>query len=81
MVLNQAFRRAVQLDLIARNPMEAVEPPRTPRIERPSLTIEQAGVFFTATRSDRMYGHTKRNRTPAPPGYRSVEHSAQFMAQ
>lgn len=54
-VLSQAFRRAVQLDLIARNPTEAVEPPRTPRIERPSLTIKQAGAFLTATRSDRLY--------------------------
>jgi integrase len=55
MVLHQAFRRAVQLDLMGRNPADAVEPPRLPRTERPSLTVEQASALFTATRSDRMY--------------------------
>ena len=55
MVLHQAFRRAVQLDLMGRNPAEAVEQPRLPRVERPSLTIEQAGALFIATRDDSLY--------------------------
>lgn len=55
MVLHQAFHRAVQLDLVGRNPVDAVEPPRYRKTERPALTIEQVGEFFTATKDDRFY--------------------------
>jgi integrase len=55
MVLHAALRRAVQLDVISRNPTQAVVGPRPVRSERPTLTLEQARDFFYATREDRMY--------------------------
>lgn len=55
MVLHAALRRAVQLDLISRNPAEAVIAPRPVSTERPSLTLEQARDFFASTRGDRLY--------------------------
>lgn len=55
MVLRQALDRAVKLDMIGRNPADAVEPPRSSTPERPSLSIEQAGQLFSATKNDRFY--------------------------
>jgi integrase len=55
MVLHAALRRAVQLDLISRNPTEAVAAPRPVIAERPALTMEQARDFFAVTREDRLY--------------------------
>lgn len=55
MVLHAALRRAVQLDLINRNPTEAVIAPHPVIAERPALTMEQARDFFTVTREDRLY--------------------------
>jgi integrase len=54
-VLHNALRRAVQLDLIARNPTEAVIPPRPTRSERPTLSLEQAHAFFEATRGEWLH--------------------------
>lgn len=54
-VLHAALRRAVQLDLIQRNPTEAVIAPRPKRSERPSLTLDQAQTLFEATRDDRLH--------------------------
>jgi integrase len=55
MVLRQALDRAVKLDMIGRNPADAVEPPRSTTPERPSLSIGQAGTLFSATKNDRFF--------------------------
>lgn len=51
-VLHNALRRAVRLDLIGRNPTEAVICPRPAQSERPTLSLEQAHAFFEATREE-----------------------------
>jgi len=47
-VLTHCFRRALKWDLIRRNPMVAVDPPRIERREMKSLTAEQARAFLQA---------------------------------
>jgi integrase len=54
-VLHAAFRRAVQLDLISRNPTDAVIAPRPPKSQRTSLTLPQAQHFLGTTRNDRLH--------------------------
>ncbi len=51
-VLHNALHRAVQVDLISRNPCAAAIPPRPKRRERPTLTLDQAYDLFNATQDD-----------------------------
>ncbi len=51
-VLHGALRQAVRLDLIIRNPVDAVTAPRSKRSEMKTLTQEQCAQLFEATRED-----------------------------
>jgi integrase len=53
-VLQRALRAAVNDDLIARNPCEAVDPPQVKREERQSLNRDQVRALFEAAREDRL---------------------------
>jgi integrase len=54
-MLHGALGRAVQLDLISRNPVDAVATPRAVPAERPTLTLDQARDFFEATTDEQLY--------------------------
>ena len=54
-VLHNALKQAVQLDLIPRNPTELVKAPRPVRHEMKTLTAEQADHLFRHTEDDRWH--------------------------
>jgi integrase len=54
-VLHNALTRAVKLDLIGRNPTDAVDPPRPARRERPWLNLNQARALFDATHGEWLH--------------------------
>jgi len=54
-VLHRALRQAVLWGLMLRNPTEAVTVPRPPRREMHTLTEEEVGRLFNATRGHRLH--------------------------
>jgi integrase len=54
-MMKKAFRKAVELGFLIRNPMDAVTKPRDRAKERPALTVEQAATFLEAAQSDSLY--------------------------
>lgn len=55
MVLHRALRQAMQWDLVVRNVTEAVNVPRPPHQERPTLSAEQLNQLFAATEGQRWH--------------------------
>jgi integrase len=53
-VLHGALKQAVRLELVARNPADAVDAPRPERREMHALTAEQARMLLDAVRGDRL---------------------------
>lgn len=53
--LHAAFRRAVELDLVSRNPLDKCDKPRHQRREIAYFTPEEAAAYMRAARSDRAY--------------------------
>ncbi len=53
-VLRSALKQAVRWNLLARNPVEAVDPPRPARSQAAPLSPEQVSVFLEATKGDRL---------------------------
>jgi integrase len=54
-VLRRALKQALRWGLIARNPCEAVDPPRVPKHEISPYTPEQVHKFLAAATADRFY--------------------------
>lgn len=54
-VLHSALSQALRWNLVARNPADAVDPPRTQRREFRTLALEEAGRLLEGARSDRLY--------------------------
>jgi integrase len=54
-VLHGALRQAIKLDIIPRNPCDAVPRPRVARVVIRTLTPEQAKQFLGAAAEDRLY--------------------------
>jgi integrase len=53
--LHRALGQAVKWGLIVRNPSEAVDRPRPPRVEMSTLTLDELLRLFEAARGTRMY--------------------------
>jgi integrase len=53
-ILRRALDQAVKWGIIARNVAKLVDPPRVKRPEAQSLTVEQAHVFLTAAKGDKL---------------------------
>lgn len=53
--LRQALNQAVKLGLLAKNPAEAVSPPRAPEPELTVWTADQTAAFLEAARPSRYY--------------------------
>ena len=54
-VLHSALSQALRWNLVARNPADAVDPPRTQRREFRTLALEEAERLLEGARSDRLY--------------------------
>ncbi|HHV63187.1 MAG TPA: site-specific integrase [Firmicutes bacterium] len=54
-VLHKALNHALKMQLISRNPCDAVEPPKPQKKEAKFWTPEEAGQFLEAIRDDRLY--------------------------
>lgn len=54
-ILKSALKNAVQLQLLSRNPAEAVKPPKAGRIEMKTLTTAQSAQLLSATKHTRLY--------------------------
>ncbi len=54
-VLRRALKQALRWGLIARNPCDAVDPPRVPKHEISPFTSEQVQKFLEAAKGDRLY--------------------------
>lgn len=54
-VLRCALKQALRWGLIARNPCDAVDPPRVPKHEISPLTNEQVLQFLESAKEDRLY--------------------------
>lgn len=54
-VLGRALRTAARRDLIVRNPMEKVDPPRVPRYQWTTWSAEQLRAFLDAIKGERFY--------------------------
>jgi integrase len=54
-VLSRAVRRAVELEVIPKNPCDRVKRPRSPRPNIYAMTNEQRSAFLTAAKSDRHF--------------------------
>lgn len=54
-VLSQALRKAVQLQLLTRNPCDAVDPPRPVHKEMPTLDNDQIKVLADAAEGSQIY--------------------------
>lgn len=55
-VLHMALGLAVRWELVARNVAALVDPPRVPRPELHTFSVEQATRFLESVRHDRLYG-------------------------
>jgi integrase len=54
-VLRRALKQALRWGLIARNPCDAIDPPRVPKRQIAPLTTEQVQTFLEAAKGDRLY--------------------------
>ncbi len=54
-VLRSALKQAVRWNLLVRNPVEAVDPPRPERFRARALSPEQVSQFLDAAREDDLY--------------------------
>jgi integrase len=54
-VLHTALEHAVRLDLIGRNPLDAVHPPQPERKEMQTLSLEQALTLFETTEGEGLH--------------------------
>jgi integrase len=54
-VLRRALKLALRWGLIARNPCDAIDPPRVPKRQISPLTTEQVQKFLETAKSDRFY--------------------------
>jgi integrase len=54
-LLKKAFRKAVDLGYLIKNPMDAVTKPKDSAEQRPFLTVEQAAVFLEYAKKDSYY--------------------------
>ncbi|MFN3653514.1 MAG: tyrosine-type recombinase/integrase [Armatimonadota bacterium] len=54
-VLREALQQAVKWQLLARNPADAVQPPRPGRTELGVLTVDQMRTLVTVVRETRLY--------------------------
>ncbi len=54
-LMKKAFRKAVDLGYLIKNPMDAVTKPKDRAEQRPFLTIEQAAVFLDYAKKDSYY--------------------------
>jgi integrase len=54
-LMKKAFRKAVELGYLVKNPMDAVTKPKDRAEQRPFLTIEQAAVFLDHAQHDSYY--------------------------
>jgi integrase len=54
-VLKAALKHAVQLQLITRNPADAIKPPRAKKVAITVLTIEQSAALLAALLGTRLY--------------------------
>ncbi len=52
--MHYALKQAVHHGLVPRNVTEAVKAPRQSRKEIPTLTREQAGIFLSSAKGDRL---------------------------
>jgi integrase len=54
-ILKSALKSAVQLQMLARNPAEAVKPPKPVRIEMKTLTAAESAQLLAAVAQSRLY--------------------------
>jgi integrase len=54
-LMKKAFRKAVELGYLIKNPMDAVTKPKAKAEQRPFLTIEQAAIFLEYAQYDNLY--------------------------
>jgi len=54
-IFKSALKHAVQLQLIVRNPADAIRPPRVKKVAITVLTIEQSAALLQALRGTRLY--------------------------
>ena len=54
-LLKKAFRKAVDLGYLIKNPMDSVTKPKDRAQQRPFLTIEQASIFMEYAKKDNYY--------------------------
>jgi integrase len=54
-VLHKAFEQALRWGLIARNPVDATDPPRPKATEMQTLTSQQVGILLDCTADDRNH--------------------------
>ncbi len=54
-VLRRALKQALRWGLIARNPCDAIDPPRVPKRQIAPLTAEQVQNLLDTAKSDRLY--------------------------
>lgn len=54
-LMKKAFRKAVMLGYLVKNPMDAVSKPKDHAKERPFLTVEQADIFLEHAQRDSYY--------------------------
>jgi integrase len=54
-IFKSALKHAVQLQLIIRNPADAIKPPRAKKVAITVLTIEQSAALLQALRGTRLY--------------------------
>jgi integrase len=53
-VLHKACWQAVRWGMIARNPVDAVDPPQIPKTEAKSFTLDQSRAILTAAKGDKL---------------------------
>ena len=54
-LMKKAFRKAVDLGYLIKNPMDAVTKPKDHAEQRPFLTVEQAAIFLEYAKKDSYY--------------------------
>jgi integrase len=54
-LMRRTLNRAVDRDVIAKNPCDKVTSPKAPKSEMKTWTAEQANIYLAAARSDRLY--------------------------
>jgi len=54
-LLHRVFSQAVRWQILPRNPVDAVDPPRVPRTEMKSLSVEEISVLLEAARDTTLF--------------------------